>query len=160
MRRGTKSSYLKASVVASLIPGVCVVFILSSSAGRSLLTKGENAMTTKETIQGYFAALKEQKKWESFLSDDVVFASYKNPIRTVTGKNAFLEATNRFYSSIVSVEVKDMLCDKERACALTHYVLRAPGGNSFTSDVAEIFTVEDSRISSFAIYFDSAPFPK
>ena len=117
-------------------------------------------MTTRDTIQAYVAALKEQKEWKSFLSDDVVFISYTNPIRKVTGKNRFLEATKRFYSSIVSVELKELLCDKERACALTHYELRPPDGNSFTSDVAEIFTVKDGRISSFAIYFDSAPFPK
>ena len=117
-------------------------------------------MTTRETIQGYFAALKERSGWESFLSDDVVFISFTSPIKRINGKNAFLEATRRFYSSLVSFEVKDVLCDQERACALTHYELRAPTGNTFTSDVAEIFTVKDGRITSFSIYFDSAPFPK
>ena len=53
-----------------------------------------------------------------------------------------------------------MLIEGDRACALTHYELRSPGGDSFTSDVAEIFTVADGTIVSFAIYFDTAPFPK
>jgi hypothetical protein len=37
-------------------------------------TKGENAMTTKETVQGYFTTLKEHRDWESFLINS--FAIY------------------------------------------------------------------------------------
>jgi len=33
-------------------------------------------------------------------------------------------------------------------------------GFSFGSDVAEVFAVQDGKISSFDIYFDSSPFPK
>ena len=117
-------------------------------------------MTTRETIQGYFDALKNKKQWERYFSDDVFFVSNTSPIKRVNGKNAFIEATKRFYSSLISIEVKDVLCDNEKACALTHYQLQAPDKSVFTSDVAEIFTVKDGRINSFAIYFDSAPFPK
>jgi len=117
-------------------------------------------MTVRETIQGYFAALREQRGWQSFLSDDLVFISFTSPIKRVTGKTEFLKATKRFYSSIVSLEVRDILCDNEKACALTHYELRMADNHSFTSDVSEIFTVKDGHINSFAIYFDSAPFPK
>jgi len=117
-------------------------------------------MTIRETIQGYFAALKERRGWQSFLSDDLVFISFTSPVKRVTGRTEFLEATKRFYSSIVSFEVKDILCDVEKACALTHYELRMADNHSITSDVAEIFTVKDGRINSFSIYFDSAPFPK
>ncbi|HET8923295.1 MAG TPA: nuclear transport factor 2 family protein [Candidatus Acidoferrum sp.] len=121
--------------------------------------QGERRMTTKETIQGYFNSLKQKKGWESFLADDMIFTSYTSPIKQVTGKDAYLESTKRFYSGIISFEVKDLLIEGERACALTHYELQSPKG-PFTSDVAEIFTVRNSKIASFAIYFDSAPFPK
>ncbi len=117
-------------------------------------------MTTKDTIQSYFAALKEKKRWESFLSDDVVFTSFTSPVKQVPGKGAFLEAAKRFYSSIVSAEVKELFVEGEKACALTHYELRSPKGDVFTSDVAEIFVVKNGKIVSFSIYFDSAPFPK
>jgi ketosteroid isomerase-like protein len=43
---------------------------------------------------------------------------------------------------------------------LTHYELKHPNGNIFSSDVAEIFTVKNGKITSFEIYFDTAPFPK
>jgi ketosteroid isomerase-like protein len=57
------------------------------------------------------------------------------------------------------MSVNELLVDGERACALTHYDLRPPVGNPFVSDVAEIFTVKNGKITSFAIYFDTAPFP-
>jgi ketosteroid isomerase-like protein len=117
-------------------------------------------MTTRETVQGYFTALKERRGWDSFLSDDLAFTSFTSPVKHVAGKNSFLEATKRFYTSYLSFEVRNIIVEGERACALTSYELKAPGGNTFTSDVAEIFTVKGDKISSFDIYFDSAPFPK
>lgn len=117
-------------------------------------------MTAADTIQGYFESLKQKKDWQSFLADDMVFTSYTSPVKKVTGKSAYIEATKRFYSSIVSMEVRDIMIDDERALALTHYELKHPGGNTFSSDVAEVFTVKNGKITLFEIYFDSAPFPK
>jgi ketosteroid isomerase-like protein len=117
-------------------------------------------MTTKETLQNYFQELKQKKSWESFLADDFVFTSFVVPIKQVTGKAAYLESTKRFFSMIVSVDVKDMIIEGEKACVLTRYALQTPQGNSFASDVAEVFNARDGKIYSLAIYFDSSPFPK
>jgi ketosteroid isomerase-like protein len=117
-------------------------------------------MTTKETIQNYFEELKQKKSWDSFLADDMVFTSYVVPIKKVTGKTEYLESTRRFFSMIDSVDVGNMIIEGEKACVLTRYVLRTPQGNSFTSDVAEIFLVREDKIRSLDIYFDSSPFPK
>jgi len=117
-------------------------------------------MTTQETVQGYFDGVSQRKGWESFLSDGITFTSHTSPVRQVTGKEAYLEATRRFYSTIVSFQVKELLLDGERACALTRYELQPPGRAPFASDVAELFTVKNGKIDSFAIYFDTAPYPK
>jgi ketosteroid isomerase-like protein len=117
-------------------------------------------MTTRDTIQGYFNSLKQKKEWESFLSDDMIFTSFTNPIKRVSGRAAYLESTKRFYSMITSLEVRDLLVEGRKACALTRYGLQPPGGPAFGSDVAEMFEVRDGKISSFDIYFDTAPFPK
>lgn len=62
---------------------------------------------------------------------------------------------------IAAVEVRDLIVDGERACALTHYQVRPPnGGAAFGSDVAEIFSVRDEKIESLAIYFDPTPYPR
>jgi ketosteroid isomerase-like protein len=95
---------------------------------------------------------------------DVLFSKHdvveRSRSRQVTGKEAYLEATRRFYSTIVSFQVKELLLGGERACALTRYELQPPGGAPFASDVAELFTVKNGKIDSFAIYFDTAPYPK
>ena len=117
-------------------------------------------MTTKETIEGYFSDLKQKKDWPSFLSDEMVFTSYISPIRRISGKAEFLASTKRFYDMITAVEVRDLLVDGDKACALTRYQLQPPGGPAFGSDVAEVFGVRDGKITSFDIYFDSVPFPK
>ena len=117
-------------------------------------------MTTKETVQSYFDSLKRKSGWETILADDMAFTSFTSPIKHITGKGAYLEATKRFFSMIKAVEIKRILVEGERACALTRYELQAPGDLAFESQVAELFEVRDGKITSLEIYFDSAPFPK
>lgn len=118
-------------------------------------------MTTRETIQGYFDTLEQKQEWEAFLANDIVFTSLTSPVERVTGKDACLQATRPFYSTVKAFEVRDLLVDGERACALTRYEVQAPDGvAAFHSDVAEIFSVRDGKIASFSIYFDPSPYPK
>jgi ketosteroid isomerase-like protein len=117
-------------------------------------------VTTKDTVDGYFARLRQKQGWASFLSDDLVFTSLTSPVRQLRGKTAYLEATRRFYSTIQTFEVRGLIVDGDRACALTRYQLQPSAGSAFQSDVAEIFRVRNGKIVSLDIYFDSAPFPK
>ncbi|HUI30584.1 MAG TPA: nuclear transport factor 2 family protein [Candidatus Acidoferrales bacterium] len=117
-------------------------------------------MSTRETILNYFKELEHKGKWESFLAEDLIFTSLVTPIKRVTGKAAYLESTRRFFSMISSVEVRDIIVEADKACALTRYELQPPKGSNFTSDVAEIFKVRDDKIDSLSIYFDNSPFPK
>lgn len=118
-------------------------------------------MTTKDTIESYFAKLAQKNGWETLLGDNIVFTSFTSPMKQVTGKDAYLQATKRFFSMISSVEVRDLIVSGDQACALTRYDLRPPnGGSAFSSDVAEIFAVRGGKIDSLGIYFDSAPFAK
>ena len=117
-------------------------------------------MTTRDTIQEYFSSLKQKAGWDSFLSDDMSFTSFTTPNKRVSGRAAYLEATKRFYSMITALEVRDLLVDGQKGCALTRYELQPPGGAAFRTDVAELFEVRDGKIASLEIYFDSAPFPK
>jgi ketosteroid isomerase-like protein len=117
-------------------------------------------MSTKETVQRYFDVLKQKGSWDSFLAEDLKFTSFVSPVKEVTGRTAYLESTKRFFSMVESLEVRELIVEGPKACALTRYQLRGPGGSRFQSDVAEIFTVRDGKIAGFAIYFDTAPFPK
>lgn len=117
-------------------------------------------MTTRETIEGYLHSLKHHQGWDSFLADAVTFTSHATPIKRLTGRDAVLEGTRGFYAMIEHVEVKQILVDGEAACALTRYTLQPPRGPAFESHVAEVFAVKDGKITSFDIYFDTAPFPR
>lgn len=117
-------------------------------------------MTTRETIQAYFDKLKAKADWASLLSEEVVFTSFTSPVKRVQGRAAFLESTKRFYGSIADMELRTLLVEGDRGCALTRYTLLPPVGSSFDSHVAEVFTIRDHKVVTFEIYFDSAPFPK
>jgi ketosteroid isomerase-like protein len=117
-------------------------------------------MTTKAIVEKYLDALKRGTDWEPLFAPSMTFTSFSSPVKQVVGCAAFVMATQRFYASVMSVDVRTLIVDGDRACALTHYDLRSPTGNVFTSDVAEIFHVTDGKIDSFEIYFDTAPFPR
>lgn len=116
-------------------------------------------MVTRSTVEAYFDRLKHKADWESLLAEDMTFTSYASPIKKLQGKGAFVSATQRFYASILSVEVGKLLVDGHNACVTTRYQLQTRG-SAFQSDVAELFEVRDGKITSFGIYFDTAPFPK
>ena len=116
-------------------------------------------MTTQETIEAYFQRLASGGRWEEWLAESIEFTSFTSPVKKVVGKDAVLEATKRFYSMIDTVRVMELIVSDDRACALTRYELRAPDGRTFCSDVAEIFSVRGGKITSFSIYFDTAPYP-
>src|SRR5215470_3841878 len=116
-------------------------------------------MSTRETIERYLAGISKGSGWDEFLSSRVSFTSYTSPVKRVAGKAAFLTATQRFYATVASVEVREFLVDGNRACAFTRYELNGPAGK-IVSDVAELFVVNENKIDSLEIYFDSAPFAK
>jgi ketosteroid isomerase-like protein len=117
-------------------------------------------MNARATVESYFSDLRSGARWAERLAEDLSFSSLISPPKQVAGRDAFLAATQRFYASIASVEVREILADGARVCARTRYLLRRPDGTTFSSDVAEFFTVTDGRIHAFKIYFDTAPFPK
>jgi len=117
-------------------------------------------ITTQDVIASYYDALKQKGAWDAVLAEDMLFTSFTSPVKRVKGRAAYLEATKRFYSMIKGLEIRGMIVEGDRACVLTRYDLRAPAGPAFESHVAEVFNVRDGKITSFDIYFDSAPFPK
>ena len=120
----------------------------------------EPATSTKDAIEGYFSCLKRGQGWDTFFSEDILFTSFTSPVKQLKGKAVVLLATRGFYGMIRSFEVRDLLVESGRACALTRYELQPPAGGAFRSDVAEVFTVVNGQIEEFSIYFDSAAFPR
>ena len=100
-------------------------------------------MSTREVIERYFEALAHTGKWEAFLADNLRFTSFASAMKEVTGRAAYLDSTRRFFSMVMSVDLRDLIIEGPKACALTRYQLRGPSGSRFQSDVAELFTVSN-----------------
>ncbi|MGD9560906.1 MAG: nuclear transport factor 2 family protein [Pyrinomonadaceae bacterium] len=115
-------------------------------------------MNTNDTVKAYFERLSRREAWQDLIAENFVFTSFVSPVKKIVGKEDFLVATERFYSSIRTVEITARIVDGAKACALTCYELSGPGG-SFNCHVAEIFSVSDGSITSLDIYFDSRQFP-
>ncbi len=116
-------------------------------------------MTTRDVVEGYVDSVRANRGWESFLSEEIECTNFASPVRRTTGKQACLEALQRFYSMMKTLEIEGIIVDGDKACVLTRYELQPPGGSVFESHVAEVFEVAGDRIKSFGIYFDSAPYP-
>lgn len=106
-------------------------------------------MTTRDTVQGYFDSLKQKKTWEDFLSDEMTFTFFTTPIKRATGRDAYLESTKRFFSMISALEVKSLVVEGEKACALTRLELQPPGGPTFDCHVAEVFEVRKGVVVDY-----------
>ncbi|MES2306526.1 MAG: nuclear transport factor 2 family protein [Gemmatimonadota bacterium] len=117
-------------------------------------------MTTRDVVFGFLEAVRAGKAWEAFLSEELQFTNFTEPVKRVMGKEASVAGLRRFYAMVTTIEVGNILVDGHRACALTHYQLQPPGGAPFESHVAELFEVVDGKIAAFGIYFDSVPYPR
>lgn len=117
-------------------------------------------MTTRDVVFDYLEGVKRKQGWEQFLADDLEFTNFTHPVKRATGKEASLPGIARFYGMVKALELKHLIVDGNHACALTRYDLQPPAGEPFESHIAEVFEVIDGKITSFGIYFDSAPYPK
>ncbi|HEX6925141.1 MAG TPA: nuclear transport factor 2 family protein [Longimicrobiaceae bacterium] len=117
-------------------------------------------MSPKDLVSDYLARVRAKEGWESLLSDELRFTNFTHPVKRVAGKQGSIEGIRRFYSMVTALEVERIIADGKHVCALTRYELQPPGGPAFESHVAEVFEVEDGKITSLGIYFDSAPYPK
>jgi len=112
-------------------------------------------MTTKETIENYFNNLSKNDGWQNNLSDSMEFFS---PRQNTVGKEHYIEATLRFFQFVYGFEIKELIIDGDKACALVSYQVKSPKGNKSTCEVAEILTVKNGKLQSSKIYFDTAAF--
>jgi ketosteroid isomerase-like protein len=111
---------------------------------------------TRELLNKYYEGLSSKSDWHSMLSDKILLTG--TIAKESTEKEAFVN--NNFFKMVRSLKVKEMIVENEAACAVVSYDLLSPNGVIFLSEVAEIWKVEDGKLSSLAIYFDTAGFQK
>jgi ketosteroid isomerase-like protein len=109
---------------------------------------------TKEILNKYYYGLSKRGDWHSMLSEEILLTG--TIAKESKGKELFVN--NNFFKMVRGLKVKEIIVENENACAVVTYNLVSPKGNSFESDVAEIWKIKDGKLDSLAIYFDTAAF--
>ncbi len=110
---------------------------------------------TKEVITKYFDAIEKKADWQSLISDEMEFTM---PAQTTRGKSSYVEITGRFLRAVTGIRVKELIVERDKACAIAAYDLRSPKGNTSTKEVVEILSVRGDKLASSSIYFDTEDF--
>ncbi|MFZ6011879.1 MAG: nuclear transport factor 2 family protein [Bacteroidota bacterium] len=109
-------------------------------------------MKTQDLVQLYFNKVKEKSDWQTLIAPDMKFES---PAPTTFGKDAYVTAASRFFQMVETLEIKQLATEGEKACAWVNYLLRLKNGKTFNCMVSELLAVENDKIVSSAILFDT-----
>jgi ketosteroid isomerase-like protein len=120
--------------------------------------KVQERSAVRGTILSYFEGINEGKEWEDFIAEDMAFTPFGDEGKRVNGKQGYVVATSRFLQVARSVEIKELIVEDNKACAIASYKLHSPNGDVSTCNVAEIFSVKDGKIKSSSIFFDTSAF--
>lgn len=115
----------------------------------------KNPTTTREIIQNYYDAIAQKGDWQSSIANDITFTSTG---KVSHGKAAYLEATNRFLTKVKSIKINEFIVEGNKACVTVEYHLEKPSGKTLNCEVAEVLMVEDDKINSSCIFFDTESF--
>ena len=116
----------------------------------------KNPPTTKELLGKYYKTVSGKGRLDQMLSENFSFSGTIGKV--AAGRDAFVG--NLFFKYIRSLEVKTMIIEGERACAVVGYGLVSPKGDALSLDVAEIWQIKDGKLDSLAMYYDTAAYQK
>jgi len=112
---------------------------------------------TKEIITTYYDQISQKGDWQSIISDDITFTSVGKITYT---KKAYIEATSRFLELVKSLHINEFIVEGNKACITVEYKLLSPKGNTASCEVAEVLMVENDKINSSCIFFDTDSYRK
>lgn len=116
----------------------------------------ENQMTAKELLGKYYEGLCGKGELGPLLSENFLLAGTVD--KEARGRDA--HANSIFFRFVKALEVKTMIVEGERACAVVNYNLESPKGERFSCDVAEIWEIKNGKLDSLAMYFDTVAYQK
>ena len=109
--------------------------------------------TTKEITTEFYQAMLKNQGWKDFLADQ---ATYLGPLASlVEGKESVVDITEQFLKNKHTGEVKSIISEGSDACVLTHYQIGHPDVALLEVDACEIIKIEDGKVLSMEVYFDS-----
>ena len=119
----------------------------------------ENQITTKNLLERYYKGFAEKANWESVIADDFEYVGGDmNNIKPVVGKQAYIEIIRRFSQRFTAMRVKQMIVEGNKASVIGNYDFQFPNGVKINGNVSENWTVENGKLQSLTLYFDTLTF--
>lgn len=120
----------------------------------------ENSALTRQLLDVYYEGFARKQGWEDVIADDFLFTGGNMGAAPASGKAAYIEVIKRFSRAFTAMRVKEMIVEGGRACVTGNYDFVFPNGVSVNGDVAEIWTVENGKLASLTIFFDTLIFDR
>ncbi len=116
-------------------------------------------MTTKELLDTYYKGFAEKSNWESVIANDFRYiGGDMTKTEPIVGKQAYIEVIKRFSQIFKTMRAKDMVIQGYNACVIGNYDFKFPNGKEMNGNVAELWTVNNDKLQSLTIYFDTLAF--
>lgn len=119
----------------------------------------EKSAQTKKLLETYYKGFAEKANWESVIADDFEYVGGDmNNIQPVVGRQAYIEIIKRFSQRFDSMRVKEMVVEDDKASVIGNYDFIFPNGIKINGNVSENWTVENGKLKSLTLYFDTLTF--
>jgi ketosteroid isomerase-like protein len=119
----------------------------------------EKSQETKQLLETYYKGFAQKAGWEDVIADEFQYVggdmTNTNP---VIGKQAYIEIIKRFSQRFEAMRVQQMIVEEDRAAVIGNYDFVFPNGIKINGNVAEFWTVKDSKLCSLTLYFDTLTF--
>jgi ketosteroid isomerase-like protein len=116
-------------------------------------------MTTQELVTIYYKGYAQKHGWETVIADDFKFTGGDMTKTTpVTGMQAYVEISNRFNQWFTDMRPLKIFISDNEAFVLANYDLVYPNNRKVNANVAKLWKVENGKLSSLTIFFDTANF--
>ncbi len=111
-------------------------------------------MSTQSLVMRYYESLNQKDDvWQTLYSGDAVFLDASKTLNA-NGKAAVIQSFISFLKGIEQVKVKQLIVEGDQACAIVSYDYINPKGAKMNQDVAEVWKVENQKLTRLVIYFD------
>lgn len=119
----------------------------------------KNSQETKQLLEVYYKGFAAKANWESVIADDFQYiGGDMTNLTPVIGKQAYIQIIQRFSQRFEAMRVQQMIVEEYKAAVIGNYDFVFPNGVKINGNVAEFWTVKDSKLSSLTLYFDTLTF--
>ena len=119
----------------------------------------ENQALTRQLLDNYYKGFAAKANWEDTIADDFQYVGGNmTNTQPVIGKKAYVEIIKRFSQRFLSMRVKQMIIDGDKASVIGNYDFQFPNGQKINGNVSENWTVKNGKLQSLTLYFDTLTF--